>query len=212
MSAIPLRARASDARSTASLTCCCRWMSMVLRMVLPAEAQLPRRCGANEGMGWGESGSGSSRDSSSMSASRQPCSCSLRRSLSLFSFSLSRFFPGCMEEGLLASTARVAASAQDSSEGGRPKYLHEAASSPTTFPPKGAWDAYMASILSLVHPASSLRASRASTPFCQRVRGLLREMRITCMVMVLPPEVMCPALMLPESALTRATGFTPGWW
>ena len=47
-------------------------------------------------------------------------------------------FPGWISDGEFGRTARVAASDHDRSEGEQPKYLQEAASSPTTFPPNGA--------------------------------------------------------------------------
>lgn len=45
--------------------------------------------------------------------------------------------------GAFGSTASMAASAQDSSSAGCPKYRQAAASSPTTFPPKGACEMYI---------------------------------------------------------------------
>ena len=50
--------------------------------------------------------------------------------------------------GELGSTASMAASAHDKSSAACPKYRQAAASSPTTFPPKGAWEIYKESIFS----------------------------------------------------------------
>ena len=127
-----------------------------------------------------------------------------------FSSSRSRPLPGWMDEGALGRTASVADSAQDSSSAGRPKYRQAAASRPTTFPPKGAWEAYRARISSLDRRDSSRVARTASTPFCQSVLSFPRDIRTTCIVIVLPPLTTCPWLMLLQSARTSARGSTPG--
>ena len=139
-----------------------------------------------------------------------PCSYSFCSSLFLLSFKSSRFFPGCMDAGALGSTARVADSAHESSAAGLPKYLHAAASSPTTLPPNGAWAAYRASIFFLEYRSSSLVACTASMAFCQMVRSFPRESLITCMVMVEPPLTVCPWLRLSLMARPIASGSTPG--
>ena len=68
----------------------------------------------------------------------------------------------------------------------------------------------MASILRFEQRSSSLVASTASTIFCQTVRSLCRERRITCMVMVLPPLTTWPLRILSRAARTSEMGFTPG--
>src|SRR5574344_681502 len=115
-----------------------------------------------------------------------------------------------MLEGEFGNTANVAASPQESSLEGLPKYLHDAASRPTTFPPYGAWEAYNARILFLEYLSSRRVASMDSTNFWKIVLSLPLDILITCMVMVLPPLVTCPALMLPTAALTMDTGLIPG--
>ena len=45
--------------------------------------------------------------------------------------------------------------------------------------------------------------------FCRRFLSFLRDILMTCMVMVLPPPVIRPALMFLHAALAIDTGFTP---
>ena len=114
-----------------------------------------------------------------------------------------------MLDGEFGSTASVAASAQLNSPAGLPKYLHDAASIPTTLPPKGACAAYKARISSLEHLSSSLVANIASTIFCHIVLSRPLDIRITCIVRVLPPLTTCPARTLAAADLTTDTGLTP---
>ena len=115
-----------------------------------------------------------------------------------------------MDEGELGSMARVAASPHDSSSGSLPKYLHEAALSPTTLPPNGAWEAYMASIFRFLCLSSRRVARIDSMIFSRMVLSFPRDILTTCMVMVLPPEDMCPERMFCTAALAIAAGLTPG--
>ena len=93
---------------------------------------------------------GSARASRYSPGSMAPRASSRPSNRSLFSPSRSRFAPGCTRAGWFGSTAKVAASAQVNESGERLKYRQEAASSPTTFPPKGAFPAYSSRISRLV--------------------------------------------------------------
>ena len=73
------------------------------------------------------------------------------RSLSRRARSASLFLPGWMSPGLLGRTASSAHSAHESVRGSRPKYRHDAASKPTTFPPNGACEANRRRIPGLRH-------------------------------------------------------------
>jgi hypothetical protein len=70
-----------------------------------------------------------------------------------------------MRAGALGNTDNVAASAHDSSLQSRPKYRHDAACSPTIFPPKGAFEAYNCSISCFEYRASNLVARIISMIF-----------------------------------------------
>ena len=115
-----------------------------------------------------------------------------------------------MLEGELGRIANVAASAQDISPAGLPKYLQDAASMPTTLPPKGACEAYSPRISSLEYLSSSLVASTASTIFCHIVLSLSLDIRMTCIEMVLPPLTTWPLLILAAADLAMDTGLIPG--
>jgi hypothetical protein len=67
--------------------------------------------------------------------------------------------------GSWGRTARYAASAQLNFSGPRPKYIHEAASIPTMFPPKGALAAKSDSISLFEYLSSNLSARSASFSF-----------------------------------------------
>src|SRR5439155_15538298 len=102
-----------------------------------------------------------------------------------------RLFPGCTKEGALGNTARAAISPQLNLSGPLPKYLHDAASNPTTLLPKGALDAYNAIIFFLEYRHSNLTDCTLSIIFCQRFLFCLCLLRrITCIVIVLPPCTM----------------------
>ena len=87
---------------------------------------------------------------------------SLRSSLSRFASSEARFLPGWIRPGALGSTASVALCAQLSLWGDTPKKRHEAASMPTTLPPKGALEAYLVMMVRLEYLSSVRRASSIS--------------------------------------------------
>ena len=129
--------------SATASTCLWRWMSTVVLTLCPGVSLqwYSVRCLASWGRGRGSSGSGSSRASSKSRSSRYPLLWRVVSRRLRFSSRRFLFLPGWMSEGEFGRTAKVAASAQDNSAGGRPKYLQEAASSPTTLPPKGAWEA-----------------------------------------------------------------------
>ena len=168
------------------------------------------RWGASCGSATGLPGRGSSQASSKSRESNLPVSSSARSSRFRLAINFSRFFPGWMSEGAFGRTANVAASPQDSSVGGLPKYRHEAASKPTTLPPKGAWDAYNPRISCFEQRSSNRVARIASMHFCRSVRSFPRDIRITCMVIVLPPLITRPARRFPAAARKMDTGFTPG--
>ena len=92
--------------------------------------------------------------------------------------------------GAFGSTASIAASAQESSSDECPKYRQAAASSPTTFPPKGACETYMDRIFSFEARNSSRVARIISMNFSPKVRDSFLARRIVCMVRVLPPLTM----------------------
>ena len=60
----------------------------------------------------------------------------------------------CTSDGEFGSTASIADCAHVSWDAGQEKYLQLAASMPTTLPPNGAWEAYMASISSFEYRSS----------------------------------------------------------
>ena len=126
--------------SNIASACLCKPMSMVVICKLSVLSVLlyPIRWGAYCGNGRGFSGRGSSQARIKSVESIFPLFQSILRSLSLFCFRSSLFLPGCIMDGAFGRTAKVAVSAQESSAEGFPKYLHAAASSPTTLPPKGA--------------------------------------------------------------------------
>src|SRR5271154_6161590 len=105
-----------------------------------------KRCLAYRGKSRGDSGTDSAFASSQVGESISPACINLSSNLSLLIFNAWRFFARWINDGEFGSTASIAASAQERSREPLPKYRQQAASSPTTFPPKGACEAYLASI------------------------------------------------------------------
>ena len=111
----------------------------------------------------------------------------------------------------MGKTAKVAVSAQDKSVAFLLKYLQEAASKPTTFPPKGAFEHQNDKIFSLEKLHSKRVAKTNSFNFSKYVLGLLPLLNlITCCVIVLPPLFTFPASKFCLNALKIEIGLNPG--
>ena len=161
------------------------------------------------GIGCGAGGSGSACARRHDVVSITPVSRSVSSSALRFRSSRVRFLPGCTNAGLFGSAANMALSAHDSFSGSRPKYRHEAASIPTTFPPNGACDAYSARMSFLLNESSSLSAIAISISFSRNVRGRCRMRRMTCIVIVLAPLTTPRARRFCPTARMNASGSTP---
>src|SRR4051812_44028035 len=117
-----------------SVTFCCRVLLILVVMRVPfcwfeewSFLNLSSKCGAVWGKGMGLSGTGSSLASLAVVASMVRWAQSLSNSKLRFLIKMSRFLPGCTNDGKLGNTANAAISPQDNLSGLRPKYRHDAA-------------------------------------------------------------------------------------